>query len=183
VDFRGNVVIDMDDNFFDRNEMLREQTAARDAMANENAEQRERNLGYVAPRERYRYERRHAAPPEPKLDTDLTALIDQRVEEALATERPAMIEMMKGVTEALDDCAEKLARFEARIEYVEVVSRELERRALDPHVAEALGNDARKLKAEIATLQNCITELRGTVAAEAQRGVDLPTFRYPRDLN
>jgi hypothetical protein len=42
-------------------------------------------------------------------------------------------------------------------------------------------------KAEIATLQGCIAELRGVVAAEAKRAspavVDLPAFRYPRDLN
>ena len=74
-----------------------------------------------------------------------------------------------------------------RLTRLESLERELELRATDADAANKLADDARKLKAQIATLQTCIEELRGTVAAEAKRSsatvIDLPTYRYPRDLN
>jgi hypothetical protein len=177
----------------EREEILRvafENIAKRDDEAAEHDERRLQNLGRVDHEdERDRFERRRAAQPvrrERGLDTDLTAVIDQRIAAAIAAERETMIEIMaEAIALERADYDAKLAKFEARIEYVSTVSRELEIRAIDPGVAAKLGDDARKLKAEIATLQNCIEELRGTVAAEAQRGsvVDSPMQRYLRDLN
>jgi len=111
----------------------------------------------------------HPPSPEPKFDTSPPAHV--------AVE-----------SELLDLIAELVAageRQDARIETLEILGRELERRALTNDVAEKLADDARKLKAEIATLQRCLDELRQVVSNEARRGsvIDLPTFRYPRDLN
>ena len=52
-------------------------------------------------------------------------------------------------------------------------------------VVEKLSADACKMTAQVAPLERCISDLRATVASEAQRStvVDLPAFRYPRDLN
>ncbi len=52
-------------------------------------------------------------------------------------------------------------------------------------MVEKLSADACKMTAQVAPLERCISDLRATVASEAQRStvVDLPAFRYPRDLN
>jgi hypothetical protein len=174
----------------EREEILRvafENIAKRDDEAAEHDERRLQNLGRGDHEdERDRFERRRAAQPvrrERGLDTDLASIIDAKI----AAERETMTEIIAELI-ALEraDYDAKLAKFKVPVEYLEVVQRELEVRALDPGVAERLGDDARKLKAEIATLERCITDLRATVASEAQRGsvVDSSrTARYLRDLN
>ena len=135
-------------------------------------------VDHVSKREQFK-RRRAARPPkpEPKLDT-------------------APPDLDEKIAPLLDVIAELVAagqRQDARIENLETLERELERRSavaemrpLDYDVVEKLGDDARKPKAEIGVLQNCIDELRGVVSAEAKRGsatvIDLPTRRYPRDL-
>jgi hypothetical protein len=159
----------------EHDEILRtafENIAKRDDDAAELAERRARNLAYVAPREQYERRTRPAG-RERGLDTDFASMIAA----AITIER----EYWRSVLPEL--IAAERADADAKITKLEAQISTLETRALDPGVAEALGNDARKLKAEIATLQNCISDLRATVANEAQRGVELPTFRYPRDLN
>jgi hypothetical protein len=167
----------------EREEILRvafENIAKRDDEADELAARRLQNLGRVDhDAERARLEKLRASlppRPEPKLDTatvppDLDALISMKIAEALGDAHAVISELIKGCQ-----------RLEVRIEYLEVISAELERRAVDNDVAAKLADDARKLKVELATLHGCIEELRGVVAAEAKRTVfALPSHRY--DLN
>jgi hypothetical protein len=131
-------------------------------------------------RERDRREKLRAQqPPRPERGLDID--IDAKIAAAISAERETMIEII-AETLALErrDVGERITR-------LEVLERELERRSVDADAAAKLGDGARKLKAEIATLQDCIAELRGVVANEAKRGsatvFDLPSFRYPKDLN
>jgi hypothetical protein len=171
----------------EHDEILRqafENIAKRDAEADELDARRLENLGRVDPEDaRTRFLRRRAAlPPKPeKLDT-APPDFNQR----LAAEREFMLAIF-AETIALErrDVDERVARLETRIATLETLGRELERRALDNNVVEKLSADACKMTAQVATLERCISDLRATVASEAQRGsvIDLPTFRYPRDLN
>ena len=172
----------------ERDEILRQAHATIercDEVARDMAERHASNLVRVDHvGERERFERRRAAPP-PTPDRGLDAAppdLDQR----LAAEREFMLAIF-AETIALErrDFNERVARLETRIATLETRGRELERRALDNNVVEKLSADACKMTAQVATLERCISDLRATVASEAQRGgvVDLPAFRYPRDLN
>jgi hypothetical protein len=107
------------------------------------------------------------------LDTDFASIIDAKIAAEREYWHAVIAETLALERRDVDD----------RLTRLEILERDLERRTVDADACAKLSEDARKLRGEIATLQNCITDLRATVASEAQRGVDLPSFRYPKDLN
>jgi hypothetical protein len=99
--------------------------------------------------------------PERGLDTDLPALIDAKVAEAIATEREFVLEC---VGEAIGEMLAE-ERKAAKVE---------------------LSDEVRRLRIELSNLETTIAEIRGIIAAEAQRSsatvIDLPN-PLRRDLN
>jgi hypothetical protein len=125
----------------------------------------------------------HPPSPAPRLDTAPPDL-----DERIAAEHEYWHAILPELIAAeRADADAKIAKLEARISTLETLERELERRALDYDVVEKLSDTAQKLQAQMVTVERCLGDLRATVANEAQRGsatvFDLPSFRYPRDLN
>jgi hypothetical protein len=193
VDQWGNVVINMDDS-----DELAEAIAALDAEAAKSAEQHKRNLGRLDSEDALiKWEAGMPKPErprrEPKLDTDLPALIETKIaaerehyETKIAAEHERMMAIFAEAValERADADAER-ARFEARIEhYVETATREandrLEKVERTTDVVAKLGDAVHKQTDQLAGL---VTKLDQQLSASENVGGLSPMQRYLRDLN
>jgi hypothetical protein len=136
-----------------------------DAATRDLEERRVVNLLHVDPdADRARLERlRRTLPPKAErgLDTRPPDL-DERIAAAVLAERATVLEIVGQTLGEMLGEQHQIAKAE-------------------------LSDEVKRLRLELSNLETTITELRGIIANEAQRSsatvIDLPSFRYPRELN